>query len=854
MSRLKRLLPTILGAAFLLCIADCRQIRADDYQDYINGQPLSEEEIELQKAKEPVLTDNFIEDFEFKPADIRTYNILPEKYDSREQGIISSVKDQGKWGCCWALAAADAAETNAAILSIQKDADYSEGHLAYFFYNRVNDPLNNTEGDINVLPEGSHYLDNGGNTLLAAQALATWSGFADETVMPFLPYSELIIPDSDAAYMDSAILRDAFYLSSSTEELKRAVYEYGTVSINYFHNNIYYNYDTAAYCNSADYGSNHAVTIVGWDDGYRKENFLKNGNVKEDGAWIIKNSWGKDWGDDGYFYMSYENLSLSNGVVFTIQPADTYDHNYQYDGTAGGSYVRMNNGGKIANIYQTKGNADGGMECLKAIQLTLFDANIQYSVQVYRNLTDMNNPESGEKVLETPVEGRTGTAGILTIDLESEVFLNQGDFYSIVIQLSNSQNTDVRVGVEGNKDYGWVSFQAELGMNQSFINTSSNWQDLFASNLCARIKAFTDDVGPEITFLSFKDKRIILNKGDKYSVEVDIQPEDISKRYITWSTDKPEVAVIKNGVVKAVGSGVCTIKARASDKIAVCEVVVKADAPQALSARCLDLTSILVEWDKAEGADGYEIYRQEPGQKSMSYYKNIESGAESRFKDTGLDKGEFYYYRIYSYIKASGGEKVRTNSEKYVYSRTVLPAVGELKAVSTGKNRVSLTWTGVKEAEGYLIYRQIGKGKFEYIYLVSKNSYIDTKASDVEYNFYRIYPYFKKDGKIIPGVTDRYVFAKGVTAAVANLKASTIKSGVRLTWKPVFGAVGYLVYGKTSTGKYGYIGMTTKGTSYTDVKASKEEFNFYWVFPYHKDKNNKMIVGGTSKYVYARGR
>ena len=93
-----------------------------------------------------------------------------------------------------------------------------------------------------------------------------------------------------------------------------------------------------------------------------------------------------------------------------------------------------------------------------------------------------------------------------------------------------------------------------------------------------------------------------------------------------------------------------------------------------------------------------------------------------------------------------------------------------------------------------------------------------------------------------------------MTAAVANLKASTIKSGVRLTWKPVFGAVGYLVYGKTSTGKYGYIGMTTKGTSYTDVKASKEEFNFYWVFPYHKDKNNKMIVGGTSKYVYARGR
>ena len=54
----------------------------------------------------------------------------------------------------------------------------------------MNDPLNNTKGDRNILQKGSHYLNNGGNSLLVAQALATWCGLADEAVMPFQPYSE----------------------------------------------------------------------------------------------------------------------------------------------------------------------------------------------------------------------------------------------------------------------------------------------------------------------------------------------------------------------------------------------------------------------------------------------------------------------------------------------------------------------------------------------------------------------------------------------------------------------------------------------------------------------------------------
>ena len=90
--------------------------------------------------------------------------------------------------------------------------------------------------------------------------------------------------------------------------------------------------------------------------------------------------------------------------------------------------------------------------------------------------------------------------------------------------------------------------------------------------------------------------------------------------------------------------------------------------------------------------------------------------------------------------------------------------------------------------------------------------------------------------------------------AVKNLKA--VPAGarkVKLTWDKVQGADGYLVYGQKN-GKYGYVGMTTKGTTFTDAKASKTAYNYYWVFPYHKNKQGEMIVGGTAPYTYGRAK
>ena len=60
----------------------------------------------------------------------------------------------------------------------------------------------------------------------------------------------------------------------------------------------------------------HTISIVGWDDNYSKENFkTPEGYIpEEDGAYIVLNSWGADWGYDGYFYISYEDQNVESGM------------------------------------------------------------------------------------------------------------------------------------------------------------------------------------------------------------------------------------------------------------------------------------------------------------------------------------------------------------------------------------------------------------------------------------------------------------------------------------------------------------------------------------------------------------
>lgn len=232
----------------------------------------------------------------------------------------------------------------------------------------------------------------------------------------------------------------------------------------------------------------------------------------------------------------------------------------------------------------------------------------------------------------------------------------------------------------------------------------------------------------------------------------------------------------------------------------------------------------------------------------------VKIDSETVEKATYTKEGKVVYTA--SVTSPDGKKVVNPTPKEVVVEKERLAAVENLKASST-VGKVKLTWDKVKDAEGYLIYGIRGDGKYGYIGMTTTQSaYIDKKALTSDYNYYWVFAYCKDDaGKMYPGLTAHYVYGKAQKcAAVTNLKASSVKGGVKLTWTMSAGAEGYLVYGIRAGEKYGYIGMTTKGTTFTDKKASSTDWNYYWVFPYHKDSEGNMVVGGTPKYVYGKAK
>ena len=275
-----------------------------------------------------------------------------------------------------------------------------------------------------------------------------------------------------------------------------------------------------------------------------------------------------------------------------------------------------------------------------------------------------------------------------------------------------------------------------------------------------------------------------------------------------------------------------------------------------LSASASGERSVTLQWNAVLGAEGYLVYRQ-VGKSGFQLYAVVN---ETSYVDLSASETEYNFYRVYPYYM-DGSVEIKGPSNTYVYAKGVvnekLPAVTNLKAAASGSGRVSLQWDAVSGAEGYLVYRQIGSGgKFEYRYIVSKTNFVDTTASKTEYNFYRIYPYYKDEDKIIAGISDKYVYATGVLPreliSVKNLEArGTGKGRVSLKCDAVPGAEGYLIYRQIGKTSFQYRYMVTQ-TSFTDTTASQNEYNFFRVYPFYRN-DFVRVDGPSTTYTYAKG-
>lgn len=424
---------------------------------------------------------------------------LPAKYDARTDHIITEVKNQGQYGTCWAFATVNSLEASALKKGLldSDDADLSELHLVYYTTFPVIDALGGTRGDQTVFAPGDDsYLMLGGNTDKSYHTLANWQGAVSESAVPYDRAGDTLPNTVESAYGQNIVhLKNAYiYNLADAASVKQAIMDHGAAGIAYNSDAEYYNPSTAAqYCDS-EVGTNHAVAVIGWDDGYRKENFKTMPSM--DGAWLVKNSWGTRWGDQGYFWLSYEDKSIyDNAYVLEAGPADDYDHNYQYDGTIYDNWWGYDaiNSMKIANIFETQANPDGA-EALGEIGFHTWQVNVNYSIQIYTDLKDENNPESGMALLDTPVTGKTGPVGYYTVPLGKRINLAEGKNFSVVLSLERESG-----GIGFVTDRSWsgsfLQSVASADPGQSFINAFGSWNDWGkekGENI--RIKAFTESI------------------------------------------------------------------------------------------------------------------------------------------------------------------------------------------------------------------------------------------------------------------------------------------------------------------------------------------------------------------------
>jgi hypothetical protein len=202
----------------------------------------------------------------------------------------------------------------------------------------------------------------------------------------------------------------------------------------------------------------HAVTIVGWDDNYSKSNFA---SVKpsKNGAWIIKNSYGTEYGDEGYNYLSYEDKGIDYLMAFEAVPeTKQYDNNYQYDGSSNCiSGIACTSSMKMANVFQAKATKTG-VEELKAVGICTYSTNTSYQIQVYTGLSSASKPTSGEPAFTSTVKGTLTDMGYQTIELPQSVALVPGEWFSVVVTLQGPNGKKAYLGVDANYAESGLSF------------------------------------------------------------------------------------------------------------------------------------------------------------------------------------------------------------------------------------------------------------------------------------------------------------------------------------------------------------------------------------------------------------
>ena len=719
-----------------------------------------------------------------------------------------SIRNQSPYGTCWGFA-----PTSLAELSVLNNdgtlLDLSELHSVYFAYHYTS--ADGKDG-VKYLPTaGYNYLSMGGDSSFIYHAYANWVGVADEKTAPYSGAAATLESglSNDIAMNDSAHLRNFYIVNKADRKyIKQLIKEYGGVGMSYYDDNQYYDYSTNSYYSTVSDNTNHAISVVGWDDD-------KVTNSSNKGAWLVRNSWGSDeYSHFGYFWMSYDEPSIYDRVYALDCVSDTgssdddfYDHNYQYDLSAYSQYGWIGNGtsSTIANIFTATGT-----QLLKAVGVETQNPNINYTVNIYTDIANSSNPESG-----TLVRTQTGSftyQGFHTIKMDNPLTLTKGETFSVVIKLESMDGKSGAYYVmESKYNLGnAASWYCGGEKGQSFYY-NYGWRDMVESmGGNVRIKAYTDDVQIQkpsapsglsvsntIASLTLKWNAVTDATGyEIYRAGTDGKYSKIktvtSTSYVDTNVKNNTQYSYKIKAYNAAGaSAFSTAASLKKTQISVSNL--KADA---------NGSKVQLSWTGGvTGAEGYVIYRRTEG----GSYAEIGRTSGKTYSDT-ISAGIKYYYTVAVYSGSRTEDKCPEVGVMYLATPSGL-------SVSNTIASLTLKWNAVKGATGYEIYRAGTDGKYSKITTVTSTSYVDTSVKNNTQYSYRIKAY----NTACTSAFSTAASLKKTQISVSNLKADANGSKVQLSWTGgVTGAEGYVIYRRTEGGSYAEIGRTS-GKTYSDT-------------------------------------
>ena len=420
---------------------------------------------------------------------------IPTSYDLRDY-IDIGVENQNPYGICYAYASLTSLETYLA-LHYGEYYDFSELHFAVSlykqagYYSSISDALSSggnfthfvtyTQKDKSLvleeeMPKSKYAYTSAGKSQMETDYNNINNNF----------YSVAKVNDTKTfkQYAGNKSKYTTSELTTFRNSVKQHIINYGSLTAGIYTNTSIFTNNTKYYKVTNDSlvsseqaitdNINHLISIVGWDDTYNA-----NGTWATPGAYLCLNSWGEAFGDDGYFYVSYDDyfiestiqgivdasLCTTNDKISTIanHPQNTFimTHTFDYD-----IY--------FVNVFDTSKYTGSS---ITYIDTFVKGGTTKFYIKFFDNYTSAKNSINSITVMNQANSSKVGDYSIYYKHQLSSPLLISGNYMTIITYVENAVKSHSLGGfVSGSQTLGLEPTYYTLGGLGTFNLSDSNYQ------------------------------------------------------------------------------------------------------------------------------------------------------------------------------------------------------------------------------------------------------------------------------------------------------------------------------------------------------------------------------------------